>query len=81
MHAITVKYVAPTDTKGAMMVATAVAGSISVNYRPRWNAKQNAISAVNALMRQIGLEGEYVIGLDYNGQWQAVFIEADDGSN
>ena len=54
MQAIQVKYISPTDTKGARIKAFCYSGSITVPCNYALNEEENAMGAGYALIKKLG---------------------------
>lgn len=61
-QAIVTKYLAPTNTRGSRVKATAAAGSITIPYDYAGNANSVHAKAAKALAEKFGWSGVYVAG-------------------
>lgn len=61
-QAITTKFLAPTNTKGSRVKATAAAGSVTVAWDYGKSTDENHRSAAQALAQKFGWIGKYVGG-------------------
>lgn len=74
MQAITVKYLGPTNTKGARYKATCAAGSVIVEYDYAVSILENVKAAIDALVVKLDwtwFDQYHIGGLD-NGHYVAV---------
>lgn len=77
MQAITIKYLGPTNTRGASYKATSSSGkSVTVSKDYEHGEAQNAIRAAKALGAKLGWSGEMVLGSTKDG-YVAVFASGD----
>lgn len=82
MQAITVKYLGPTNTKGARYKAICAAGAVTVAYDYSLNTQGNVKQAIKALCAKLGWVWEehsslyrWHVGQDHKGDWQAVCVD------
>lgn len=75
MHAITTKYIGPTNTKGARIKATAGAGSITVTYDYDGSAEDAHKIAAYALVKKMEWDGKLTTGVLHNGDYVHVFTK------
>ena len=61
-QAIVTKYLGPTNTRGARVKASCEAGSLTVSWDYALNPEDNHKAAARALIRQLGWEGNWVMG-------------------
>lgn len=77
MQAVTIKFMGPTNTRGAGYKATSASGkSVSVSKDYELSEAQNAIRAAKALGAKLGWSGEMVLGSTKDG-YVAVFASGD----
>ena len=77
MKAISVKYLCPTDHKGARLKATDGDGnSITISYPHEASPPKCQAQAAIALCKKMGWSGELISG-HVNNAWVFVFAEAD----
>lgn len=69
MQAISVKYLGPTNHRGARMVARCEAGSLTMPWDYGVSVERNAVAACEALLAKLGWEGAYYGGLLPGGTW------------
>jgi hypothetical protein len=62
VQAITTRFIAPTNTRGSRVKATAAAGSITIAWQDRLNPMQNHCAAAEALARRLEWSGIYIPG-------------------
>lgn len=75
MHAITTKYLCPTNTRGSRIIAKAAAGSLTVGYDHALNLEDNHKAAAQAFVDKKGWShcGDLVTGQAHNGEYVHVF--------
>jgi len=61
-QAITTKYFGPTNTRGSRVKASCEAGSLTVSWDYALGIEDNHKAAAAALIRQLGWEGNWVMG-------------------
>jgi len=78
MQAITVKYLGPTNTRGARFKATSVAGakSVTLPYDYALNVSDNEWQAAKALILKLGWQDNVSewVGGTFNERGDAVFV-------
>lgn len=73
-QAISTKYLAPTNHKGARIKATCDAGSVTIAWEYEISDLQNYAEAARALCLKLGWTGKYVMG--GNGGGYTFVLEA-----
>lgn len=71
-QAITVKTLAPTNTRGTRVKATAAAGSLTVAWDNAWTVEQNHAFAAEALAKRYGWRVNPIGGVIPDGR--SVFL-------
>ena len=66
-QAIETRYIAPTNTKGGRIKATAAAGSITISYDYALNSDGNHKAAADALIAKMGWQGTFAQGGNVKG--------------
>ena len=61
-QAITTKFLAPTNCRGARVKATCEGGSITLDWDYALNTDQNHVVACEALQAKMGWQGSLVVG-------------------
>lgn len=75
MQAITTKYLAPTESKGARIKAECEAKSITVPYDHSLNTEGNHASAARSLSDSLGWSDTLASGMMKSGQYAHVFVD------
>ena len=80
MQAITTKYLAPTESKGARLKAECEAKSITVPYDHSLNTEENRAAAARSLSDSLGWSdtpryGKLASGMMKSGQYAHVFVD------
>jgi hypothetical protein len=76
MQAITIKFLAPTNNKGARYKATTGADSVTLPMDYALGSEQNAKLAAQALIAKLSWSGKWTIGQSTDGNWQVVCYSA-----
>ena len=76
--AIAVKYLGPTNSRGARVKASAggTQGNVTLPFRHEWSMEQNIAAAVDALLLHLGWDKQYALGvLPDGGTYVAVLSD------
>ena len=75
--AITVKYLGPTNSRGARVKASAGGtGNVTLPFRHEWSMEQNVAAAVDELLLHLGWGNPYALGvLPDGGTYVAVLSD------
>ena len=76
MQAITVKYLGPTNSRGARVKASGGTGNVTLPFRHDQDMRQNVAAAVDELLLRNGwLSYSYVLGVLSDGTYAAVLSD------
>ena len=75
LQAITIKFLSPTNTRGARLKASCFGGSVTIDFDYAATPEQRITQAVDALIDKMGWHnlGGYTMGSLQNGDYVAVF--------
>ena len=74
--AITVKYLGPTNSRGARVKASAGGtGNVTLPFRHEWSMEQNVAAAVDELLLRYEWDNPYVLGALADGTYVAVLSD------